>query len=246
VATQSSFVPFVAPASIEVETSEARSSARNIPDLRVCGKKVEQSPVAIIPQMRWEELSDEELVSRYRAEAQRTSSEDALNELFRRYHAKIARWCLAVTGDRESALDLAQEISAKAYQNLPYFKGQSKFSTWLYSITRNHCLNAIRSRSSAPAMETDEEVMAALPDMKTDNAHQTVERDQQVNIAKQILNETLDETEKAVFTLHFGEELPLDTITKMLKLTNASGAKAHLVSAKRKLDRAVKRWKARA
>jgi len=40
--------------------------------------------------------------------------------------------------------------------------------------------------------------------------------------------------------MHFGEELPLDVITRMLNLSNASGAKAYLVSAKRKLDRAAK------
>ena len=171
--------------------------------------------------------------------------EQYLNELFRRHHVKVARWCLSVTGDRESAADLAQEICVKAYQNLSYFKGQSKFSTWLYSITRNHCLNAVRSRASAPQMDSDELVMDTLPDVK-DSPLAAVERKQQADIARQLINETLEETEKAVFTMHFGEELPLDVITRMLNLTNASGAKAYLVSAKRKLDRAAKRWQARA
>ncbi len=202
--------------------------------------------VAIIPEMRWEELSDEALIAQVRAEADKGRAEQYLNELFRRHHVKVARWCFSVTGDRESAADLAQEICVKAYQNLSYFKGQSKFSTWLYSITRNHCLNALRSRSNAPEMDSDETVMETLPDMGSDSPLATVERKQQGEIARQLINEALDETEKAVFTLHFGEELPLDAITRMLKLENASGAKAYLVSAKRKLDRAARRWKARA
>jgi RNA polymerase sigma factor (sigma-70 family) len=202
--------------------------------------------VAIIPEMRWEDLSDEALIARYRAEADKSSAEEYLNELFRRHHVKVARWCLSVTGDRESAADLAQEVCVKAYQNLSYFKGQSKFSTWLYSITRNHCLNAVRSRANAPEMDSDELVMETLPDMSSDSPLASVERKQQAEIARQLINETLEETEKAVFTLHFGEELPLDAITRMLNLDNASGAKAYLVSAKRKLDRAAKRWKARA
>jgi RNA polymerase sigma-70 factor, ECF subfamily len=202
--------------------------------------------VAIIPEMRWEDLSDEALIARYRAEAGKSSAEQYLNELFRRHHVKVARWCLSVTGDRESAADLAQEVCVKAYQNLAYFKGQSKFSTWLYSITRNHCLNAVRSRANAPEMDSDELVMETLPDMNSDSPLASVERKQQAEIARQLINETLEETEKAVFTLHFGEELPLDAITRMLNLDNASGAKAYLVSAKRKLDRAAKRWKARA
>lgn len=203
-------------------------------------------PVAIIPEMRWEDLSDEALIARYRAEPDKAAAEQYVNELFRRHHVKVARWCLAVTGDRESAADLAQEICVKAYQNLLYFKGQSRFSTWLYSITRNHCLNALRSRSSAPEMDSDEMMIETLPDLGSDSPLASVERKQQSDIARQLIHETLEETEKAVFTLHFGEELPLDAITRMLNLDNASGAKAYLVSAKRKLDRAVKRWKARA
>lgn len=202
--------------------------------------------VAIIPKMRWEDLSDEALIARYRAEADKSSAEQCLNELFRRHHVKVARWCLSVTGDRESAADLAQEICVKAYQNLSQFKGQSKFSTWLYSVTRNHCLNAVRSRASAPAMDSHELVMETLPDMDSDSPLASIERKQQAEIARQLINETLEETERTVFTLHFGEELPLDTITRMLNLDNASGAKAYLVSAKRKLDRAARRWKARA
>jgi RNA polymerase sigma-70 factor (ECF subfamily) len=196
--------------------------------------------------MRWEELSDEALIAQYRAEADKALAEQYVNELFRRYHVKIARWCLSVIGDREAAADLAQEICVKAYQNLSYFKGQSKFSTWLYSITRNHCLNAVRSRNSAPEMDSDELLMETLPDVGSDSPLAAVERKQQAEIARQLMNETLEETEKAVFTLHFGEELPLDAITRMLKLENLSGAKAYLVSAKRKLDRAARRWKARA
>lgn len=204
------------------------------------------TPIAIIPGMLWEDLSDEALITKYRDEADKHQADQYMNELFRRHHVKVARWCLGFTGDRESAADLAQEICAKAYKNLSYFKGQSKFSTWLYSIARNHSLNAIRSRNSMPDMDTDETVIDTLPDMTSDNPLKTVERNQLTEIARQFVNEELEELEKQVFTLHFAEELPLDAITRMLNLDNASGAKAYLVSAKRKLDKAVKRWKARA
>ncbi|MGC2742959.1 MAG: RNA polymerase sigma factor [Candidatus Angelobacter sp.] len=224
--------------------------ARSAPQVEAEAQAARGKAVAIIPEMGWQDLTDEALIARYRAEAGRPSASEAqaeqyLNELFGRHHVKVARWCLSVTGDRESAADLAQEICVKAYQNLSYFKGESKFSTWLYSITRNHCLNAVRSRASAPQMDSDELLMDTLPDVK-DSALAQMERKQQADIARQLINETLEETEKAVFTMHFGEELPLDVITRMLNLTNASGAKAFLVSAKRKLDRAAKRWQARA
>ena len=64
-------------------------------------------------------------------------------------------------------------------------------------------------------------------------------------MVRELLNHALDETEKAVFTLHYAEELPLATITRMLGLENQSGAKAYIVSAKRKLARLAQQWKAR-
>lgn len=200
--------------------------------------------VVIIPEMSLDGLTDEALIAKYRDEADRDLAERYVNELFRRHHTKVARWCLSFAENREGAADLAQEICAKAYKNLSYFKGQSKFSTWLFSIARNHCLNAVRARSSAPEMESEETIIDSLPDLTSDNPHQTVERNELMQIARQFVNSELDETERQVFTLHFAEEVPLDVITRMLHLENASGAKAYLVSARRKLDRAVKRWKA--
>jgi len=208
------------------------------------GSAVSPKSVAIIPEMSWDTLSDEALISRYREEGAKAEAEHYANELFRRHHTKIARWCLGFTGDRESAADLAQEICIKAYRNLGNFKGDSKFSTWLYSIARNHSLNAVRSRMSAPEMES-EETIDTLPDLSSDNPLKNVERKQLTEIARNFVNTELDETEKTVFTMHYAEEMPLDAITRMLNLENASGAKAYLVSARRKLDKAVSRWKAK-
>lgn len=190
-------------------------------------------------------LSDEELIGLYRAETNRSRSEQYVNELFRRHHAKVASWCLAFTNDRESALDLAQEICAKAYQNFSSFKGQSKFSTWLFSIARNHCLNVVRARSRNLVMEWDQGIIDTLPDLVAEHPDAAIERKEMAEIVRQLLCESLDDTERVVFTLHFAEEVPLDVITRMLNLTNASGAKAYVVSAKRKLQRAVRIWKAK-
>jgi len=62
-------------------------------------------------------------------------------------------------------------------------------------------------------------------------------------MVRDLVRDSLSETEARVMTLHYAEELPLDAVTRLLKLDNASGAKAYIVSAKRKLARAVARWK---
>jgi RNA polymerase sigma-70 factor (ECF subfamily) len=204
-------------------------------------------PVAIIEAMSLEQLPDEELAAQYRATGEVRERERYVDELFRRNYSRVARWCLRFTADRESAADLAQEIFAKAYQNMPSFQGQSKFSTWLFVIARNHCLNAVRANArQATELKADdgEAILLRIAD-NSPNPHSLMEQTASAQLVRKLLSEALDETEKMVFTLHYGEEVPLDAITRLLQLENQSGAKAYIVSAKRKLARLVQQWKAR-
>jgi hypothetical protein len=54
------------------------------------------------------------------------------------------------------------------------------------------------------------------------------------------MRDSLEEIEAEVMTLHYVHEMPLDAITRLLRLTNPSGAKAHVVNARRKLNRAIR------
>jgi RNA polymerase sigma-70 factor (ECF subfamily) len=68
------------------------------------------------------------------------------------------RWCLRSTSDRETAADLAQGVFTKVYQNLSSFQSQSKFSTWLFSVARNHCLNVVQANTrQATELQADVE-----------------------------------------------------------------------------------------
>jgi RNA polymerase sigma factor (sigma-70 family) len=203
--------------------------------------------VAIIGRMPLENFSDEELASRYRDAANTDESELCINELFKRNYSRVARWCLRFVDDREAAADLSQEIFTKAYQNLKSFQGQSKFSTWLFSIARNHCLNAVRANARQATelkAEVEEDFIGAIPDRGA-SPYDKAERESSARMISELLNKGLDETEKIVFTLHYGEEMPLDAISRMLRLENQSGAKAYIVSAKRKLARLVQQLEAR-
>ena len=64
------------------------------------------------------------------------------------------------------------------------------------------------------------------------------------NAARALLDRELTDTEKRVFIMHYGDDVPLLTITRLLGLENRSGAKAYLVSARRKLARALSRLRA--
>jgi RNA polymerase sigma-70 factor (ECF subfamily) len=188
-------------------------------------------------------LPDEELVARYQAQPGSSEADRCLDELFQRYRSKVALWCLRVSGDRESAADLAQEVFLKAFRALASFRGDAKFSTWLYTIARNHCFNAIKSRAATPHA-TEDPILFDVVDPAPDPLA-LLEREASARLAREIISSSLDEMETCVMTLHYVEEMPLDAVTRLLNLDNASGAKAYIVSAKRKLVRSVERWKAR-
>ncbi len=71
---------------------------------------------------------------------------NAYGELVRRYEAKVRGYCVSILGDFAEAEDAAQEVFVKAYQSLERFRGDSSFSTWLYRINANHCLDLLRKR----------------------------------------------------------------------------------------------------
>jgi len=189
------------------------------------------------------DYSDEELVDRSRA-GMGPQQEKFLNELFERHRTRVAAWCYRMTGDVDAATDLAQEVFLKAFQNLESFRGQSKFTTWLYSIARNHCMDALKSRAAGPIL-AGEAALERVEDVRAGELLSTMERREAEEVVRQIMRESLDETETKVMTLHYIHELPLDGVTRALKLKNPSGAKAYVVSARRKLARAFSQWKER-
>ena len=186
-------------------------------------------------------LSDEELIAQYRLAPTSDRSRQLLDELFRRHRARVIAWCYRLTGDRDLAPDLAQDVFIKAYSSLHTFRRDSKFTTWLYVIARNRCLDDARTRGTA-RREAPEDMVFQESSHLNDALAALDARDAR-QVVQTLMNDVLDETEKRVMALHYGHEMRLDVITAALGLTNTSGAKAYIVSAKRKLNAAVKRWK---
>ena len=181
--------------------------------------------------------SDESLIAAYRQAGPATRGALA-DELFSRYYERVARWCYRFTGEKESAADLAQDVFLKAHRHLESFQGNSQFGTWLYTIVRNESIN--RAKRSGPPTTDSEEALIDVPALDPGPEDIATEKSRARRL-HQFLESALDETERTVFTLHYGEDMPLDAITRLLRLQNASGAKAFIVSAKRKLARAAER-----
>jgi RNA polymerase sigma-70 factor (ECF subfamily) len=188
-------------------------------------------------------LSDEDLIARYQAEIGSPEADRYLEELFERYRTKVALWCLRLSKDRESAADLAQEVFLKVFRALSTFRGDAKFSTWLYSIARNHCFNELKSRATAPEASVDPALFDAPDNAPSPLAR--LETESSARMLREWMATSLTAVETQVLSLHYVDELSLEQVTRLLSLENASGAKAYIVSAKRKLIRAAGRWKAR-
>jgi len=188
-----------------------------------------------------DEPSDDDLIRRHARESTSAAPLDSFGVLFDRHHRRVVAWACRLSGNYELARDLAQEVFIKALTRIAAFRGDSRFTTWLYTVTRNTYRDyekacARRPRESAADILTDEPVtendgLAALEAQHTADLVRRLMRDAR-----------LDRTEARAFRLHYGADVPLETITVRLGLKNPSGARAHIVSAKRKLRRSRERW----
>lgn len=69
------------------------------------------------------------------------SNEDAFEQLVRKYQHSVLNTIYRYIGDPTEAEDIAQEVFIKVWQHIKSFRGEAKFSTWLYRIIVNQCLN---------------------------------------------------------------------------------------------------------
>jgi RNA polymerase sigma-70 factor, ECF subfamily len=97
--------------------------------------------------------TDEELVARSRG-----GDLDSFNQLVLRWERPIYALAYRVIGREEDARDVAQETFLRAFRALSGFKGQAKFSSWLYRIALNLCRDWIRRQRRAPVMQPPEGV----------------------------------------------------------------------------------------
>jgi RNA polymerase sigma-70 factor (ECF subfamily) len=192
--------------------------------------------------MDLDRLSDEELIERARREP--GSSEAALAVLYRRFYPKVAAWCLRLSGDRQEAADLAQEVFLRIHERLASFRGESRFSTWLYTVTRSVVINRGQANRRRQMEALDEEG-AVEPAAPAPGADRELERQEIARELRRAMEKDLEPLEAKVLYLHYVDGLSLPALTNLLQLENKSGAKALVVSGGRKLKRRFGRWLAR-
>ena len=110
-----------------------------------------------------QELSEQEIIDRARE-----GDHEAFRVLVSRHQDRVYGLALRILRDPEQARDAAQDAFLKAYRALGRFEGRSKFGTWMYRLTYNHCLDLKRADKSQRHVEWDEErTSSALPESET-------------------------------------------------------------------------------
>ena len=96
-----------------------------------------------------------------------TGDESAFSLLFSSYRKKVVNYCYRFCGDRVMAEDLAQDVFLRVYRAASRYRPEARFSTWLFKIATNVCLNASRSnRRRAATVSIDDPVRTPDGEMR--------------------------------------------------------------------------------
>src|SRR5580765_7014279 len=98
------------------------------------------------------DLTDDQIIERTLA-----GEAEAFGILVRRWERSIYGLALRMLGRDEDARDVCQETFLSAFRNLRKFRGDAKFSSWLYRIALNACHSHLRQQAAEPEQSLDEE-----------------------------------------------------------------------------------------
>ena len=149
----------------------------------------------------------------------------SFNILVEKYYKKIYNLAYRFVGDSEEANDLAQEIFTAAYQNLGKFRGDAKFSTWLFQIATNRGKNKFKylkrrgyfvNRGQNEADEDRDYLQKAVPDLST-NPENLLAGKQIQKVVQDAINE-LDPDHKEIVILRDIEGFSYEEIARILNL----------------------------
>jgi RNA polymerase sigma-70 factor, ECF subfamily len=149
--------------------------------------------------------------------------------LYRRYSGKVYGKCISLLKDEHLARDAAQEIFLKIFLNLGKFGAQSKFSTWVYSITYNFCIDLLRRKKKMANIFSDE--MERLPGLEEDLSDEAL-LTMEVSRLREVL-ENIPVGDKAILLMKYQDGLQIKEIAAVLNKTD-SAVKMKIKRAKHK------------
>ena len=167
-------------------------------------------------------LGDNEIISRVLK-----GEQNAYAELVNRYQAYVFTLVLRMIKTREDAEEVAQDVFIKAYRSLADFRGESKFSTWLYTIANTTSITFLRKKK-LDVHSLDNEKVFEVADSKDSGFRATlVEQKSRVNMVNEAIA-MLSPDDAEIITLFYKAEQNLEEIARILRLeTNTVKVRLH-------------------
>jgi RNA polymerase sigma-70 factor (ECF subfamily) len=161
----------------------------------------------------------------------------AFGKLIVRYQDFVFSLCLRVLQQREEAEEAAQDAFLKAYRKLASFRQQSRFSTWLYTLTYRTALDRARQKGIPVQGIDGEEQYIQLPAASCSLADHQLERRENQQILEQLLQQ-LPAQERTPLSLYYLQEQSVREIAKITGLT-VSNVKTWLFRSRERLRKQV-------
>jgi len=150
---------------------------------------------------------------------------NAFREILLRYTDKVLRLAVRITKSPSDAEDVLQNVSLTLYKKLHTYRGDAKFSTWLYRLASNACLLYLRSErrhSANISLDGDFDPDYYIkPDCNNSTPENIVQKKEQLDLIKRAMNE-LPEHYRVVFELREFEGLKNEQVSKMLDISLAA------------------------
>ena len=173
-------------------------------------------------------LGDNEIISRVLQ-----GEQNAYAELVNRYQGYVFTLILRMVKSREDAEEIAQDVFVKAYRSLADFRGESKFSTWLYTITNTTSITFLRKKKLEVHSLDNEKVFEVADSKDSGFRANLVEQKSRVNMVNEAIA-MLSPDDAEIITLFYKAEQNLEEISRILGL-EANTVKVRLHRARGRL-----------
>lgn len=174
------------------------------------------------------DFADSELISHYLREQNAVY----FTALYRRYAGKVFAKCISMLSDEGQARDATQDIFIKVLLNLSKFTEQSSFSTWVYSITYNYCIDLIRKKKKMPLIFSEDIGKVSRETEDADEIPDSVLLEMEQTRLEKVF-EYLPPGDKAILLMKYIDDLSIKEIGTVLNKTE-SAIKMQIMRAKQK------------
>ncbi len=172
---------------------------------------------------------------------------EAFESLVERYQKKVYNIALRMTGNSEDAAEIAQEALIRVFRSLRNFKEEASFSTWIFRITTNLCLDEIRKRKNKQVVYINDEIKLEDGEVKIqiEDKSPGPEEKAQTNEIRRIVNDaiqSLSEEHRTIIVLRDIEGFSYDEIARIVKCPEGT-VKSRINRARQSLKDILKKKK---